>query len=194
MKKHLGKRLFITGIPTTGKSYLAKKLAEELGGVAVLLDNHREVLGNDERYKKWVEFYWNKDEKQYYSETPSEEQWKNLVDQSEALWPGFLEKINSYSEETKPVIFECVNMLPHFASQDLYFPGIVLVGDLYEKVLERNIAEPRWGATKELQEMEAKSFFFIERPRYIKEAERYGLQIFNGADDSYESAKKLLAD
>gem|GEM_PF-4639473 len=32
---HAGKRLFISGIPTSGKSYLAKRLADEVHGVAI---------------------------------------------------------------------------------------------------------------------------------------------------------------
>jgi predicted kinase len=38
---HVGKRLFITGIPTSGKSYLAKILAEKVGGIAVIFDDFR---------------------------------------------------------------------------------------------------------------------------------------------------------
>ncbi len=194
MKKHLGKRLFITGIPTAGKSYLAKRLAADLGGISVSLDHHREAIASDERYGKWVQFYWDKDEKEYYSQTGPDEQWQNLVNQSMALWPAFLEKIDSFYEETKPVIFECVSMLPQIVSKDIDFPGIVLVGTSYESILERNIADPRWGKTEELQKMEAFSFFNIERPNYIKEAERFGYPVFETADQAYASAKAILSD
>ncbi len=194
MKKHLGKRLFVTGIPTAGKSYLSRKLAAEVGGISVSLDHHRQAISSDPRYQKWIQFYWNVDEKEYFSKTIPEQQWQNLVNQSEALWPAFMEKINSYSEETKPVIFECVNMLPHIVKKDIDFPGIVLVGTSYETILERNIADPRWGNTKELQEMEAFSFFNVERPNYIKEAERFGYQVFQTADEAYEAAKALLIE
>lgn len=192
MKKHLGKRLLVTGIPTGGKSYLSRKLAAEVGGISVSLDHHRQEISSDERYQKWIQFYWNKDEKEYFTNTSPEEQWQNLVNQSEALWPAFLEKIDSYSEETRPVIFESVNLLPHIVKEDTDFPGIVLVGASYESVLERNIADPRWGNTKELQEMEAHSFYNVERPNYIKEAEQFGYPVFQTADEAYETAKALL--
>ncbi|HUD01592.1 MAG TPA: hypothetical protein VMR37_04650, partial [Rhabdochlamydiaceae bacterium] len=36
-----------------------------------------------------------------------------------------LEEINKYSDEERPVIFECVNILPHLAKRDLNFPGLL---------------------------------------------------------------------
>ncbi len=163
-------KLFITGIPASGKSYLAKKLAKKTGGIIVSLDDFRESLASDGRYGKWVNFFLDKNEEKYYTETSKDKQWNNIVLQSEGLWPVFLEKINSFKEEKMPVIFECVNLLPHLAKKDLDFPGIVLLGKSYEDILKRNIEDPRWGNTRHLQEMEANSFFNVERPRYKEES------------------------
>jgi len=193
MTPHKGKRLFITGIPTAGKSHLAKKLAAEVDGIIVLLDDFRETLASRERYKPWVNFYLDQDEETYLTKTTPDDMWKNLVAQSEALWSAFLEKINSYASEQKPVIFECVNILPHLAHQDIEFPGIVLIGDTYEKILERNRMAPRWSAKAHLQELEAKTFFHIERPHYKAEAEKYGYPIFKNSDDAFPVALKLLS-
>ncbi|MES2471188.1 MAG: hypothetical protein V4526_03075 [Patescibacteria group bacterium] len=192
MSPHKGKRLFITGIPTSGKSYLAKKLAAEVGGDAILLDDYREVISSDERYGKWVTLFWDQDEKTYLTTTSPEKDWANIVAQSEGIWPAFLEKIDSYKDETKPIIFECVNILPHLAKRDLYFPGIALIGSSYEDTLARNKKEPRWGKTEELQVLEAKLFFEMERPYYKAEAEKYGYPVFEKADDAFEDALKLL--
>ncbi|HEU0080985.1 MAG TPA: AAA family ATPase [Candidatus Paceibacterota bacterium] len=189
---HAGKRLFITGIPTSGKSYLAKRLAKSLGGVAVSLDSFRERLAADERYKKWVNFYLDRDEKEYLTKTSPGGQWQNLVAQSEALWPAILDEIKQYEREERLVVFECVNLLPHLAQRDLGFPGIVLIGSSFEETLARNKKDPRWGATAELQELEAGAFFEVERPRYKVEAERYGYPVFESADAAFESAQKLL--
>ncbi len=186
------KRLFITGIPTAGKSYLAKKLAKATGGIAVLLDDFRESLSSDLKYKKWVDFYRDQDEKEYLTNTSPEQMWKNLVAQSETLWPVFLKEIAKYQDETRPVIFECVNILPHLAHRDLKFPGIVLIGASEKETLERNKQNPRWGKTLELQELEAKAFFEIERPHYKSEGEKYGYQIFENFDDALEPALKIL--
>jgi len=185
-------KLFITGIPASGKSYLAKKLARETGGIAVILDDFRESLASDERYKKWVNFFLDKDEEKYYRETSLIDQWNNIILQSEGLWPTFFEKINSYKEEKKYVIFECVNILPHLAKKDLDFPGIVLLGRSYEEILKRNIENPRWGDTLRLQELEAKSFFNVERLYYKEEAEKYGYPCFETADEAFDTAIKLL--
>ena len=192
MNQHKGKRLYITGIPTAGKSYLAQKLAEEVGGIAVSLDDFREALVFDERYKKWVEFYLDQDEELYLKTTSPEQMWANLVAQSEAVWPAFMEQINSYADEESPVIFECVNILPHLAHKDLSFPGVCMIGASYEEILARNIEEPRWGDTKELQEQEAKMTFTIERPYYKSEAEKYGIPVFENFDEAFKMALVLL--
>ena len=186
------KRLFITGIPTSGKSYLAKKLASAVGGIAVPLDDFRESLASNVTYKKWTNFYLDVDEEKYLKETNAVDQWKNLVNQSEGLWPAFLEKINSYKSENKPIIFECVNMLPHLAKRSLNFPGIVLIGETFEETFARNHGNPRWGNTMELQELEARAFFYNERPNYKSEAEKYGYPVFESADKAFATALSLL--
>jgi adenylate kinase len=190
--KNMPPRLFISGIPTSGKSYLAKRLAKETGGIAVLFDDLRESLATDERYKKYTNFYLDLDEKEYLTKAGADEQWKNLVAQSEGLWPAFIKEINKYSNESRPVIFECVNILPHLAKKDLDFPGVVLIGESYEEILKRNKEDPRWGNSTELQELEAKTFFEIERPRYKSEAEKFGYPVFKNSDDAYEMALRLL--
>ncbi|MDQ2933300.1 MAG: hypothetical protein M3Q80_02875, partial [bacterium] len=189
---HAGKRLCITGIPTSGKSYLAKKLAEQIGGKAILLDDFRGELSKNEHYNKWLNFYIDQNEKKYYTTTSPENQWKNLVQQSEELWPGFLEYIHTFKDETKPVIFECVNLLPHLVQKDLSFPQIVLIGTSYANTLSRIEKEHRWGTERYLHELEACSFFINERPHYKEEAQKFGLPFFESADDAFETALKLV--
>jgi 2-phosphoglycerate kinase len=111
------KAIFISGIPASGKSYLAQRLAKELDGIHVEIDDLREGLASVDKYKKWVNFYLDQDEKTYYLNTSPDEQWKNLVMQSEAIWPEILKKIKSCENETKVVIFEAVNILPHLAKK-----------------------------------------------------------------------------
>lgn len=185
------KKIFITGIPTAGKSYLAKKLADEIGGEWYSDDDMHRELVKDPRFKKWVNFYWDQDEKTYYTSKDYEEQWQDLVKQSEGLWPGILERIAKFKNYTEPVIFEGVNILPHLAKKDLNFPGIVLLGKSFEEVLERNRKNPRWGKTEELQRLEAEEFFYGEREYYKKEAEKYGYPVFESADDAYKYALDL---
>ncbi len=156
---HVGKRFFITGIPTGGKSYLAKGLAEKTGAIVVSADDLREVMHDDPRYNKWVNFYLNQNEKSYYTTTTPEQQWENLVAQSEGIWPYILEKIDSYQDETKLVIFEGVNILPHLANRDLSFQGVVMVGKSFEDTIKRIKENNRWGNTEELWNLEADSFF-----------------------------------
>jgi hypothetical protein len=179
-------RLFISGIPASGKSYLANMLAEKLDGIHIAVDDIRKNLVSDPRYSKWVNFYLDQDEKDYYTNTNASDQWANLVNQSEAIWPAILEKIKGYKNESRHVIFEGVNILPHLAKRDLTFPGVVLTGESFEDIFERNKKDPRWGATIELQKMEAESFWNIERPRYKAEAEKYGYTTFDSAQIAFK--------
>ncbi len=192
MEEHNGKRLFITGIPTAGKSYFAEMVVAKISGIHVDIDDIREEIANDLKYKKWVNFYLDQDEKTYYTTTTYNEQWQNLVRQSEGVWPAILEKIKSYTNETRPVIFEGVNILPHLTKRDLPFSGVVIIGKSFEEVLERNKKEPRWGKTEELQKFEAEAFFYGERPRYKAEAEKYGYPIFETIDEAFEPTLKLI--
>jgi 2-phosphoglycerate kinase len=186
------KKLFITGIPTAGKSYLAKKLADEVGGICVSVDNLRVELEKDEKYKKWVNYYLDQDEEIYYKTTTSEERLENLMKQSNGLWSGILNEIEKYAQENKPVIFEGVNILPCLANIDLDFAGIVLLGTSFEETLKRNMAEPRWGETVELQKLEADEFFFTQRPYYKSEAEKFGYPVFETPDEAFATVLEIL--
>ncbi len=189
---HSGKRLFITGIPTSGKSYLTNLLAEKVNGIAVMLDDFREELSSNEQYRKWTNFYIDQDELTYLSTTSPERQWNNLIAQSEGLWPAFLSEIYKYRDDSRPVIFESVNMLPYLVKRDLDFDGVVLIGSSLAETLERNIKDPRWGNTSELQELEARTFFEIERPHYREEALKYGYPTFDRADDAVSYCLRVL--
>ncbi len=186
------KRLFITGIPTAGKSYLAKKLAKEVGGICVSVDDMREELSKNEQYKKWVNYYLDQDESIYYTTTTYDEQWKNLVAQSEGFWPGILVGLAQYADEDRPVIFEGVNILPHLAHRDLQIPGIAIIGRSLEETFERNKKEPRWGAAEELQKLEADAFYNGERPHYKDDAEKFGYPVFDAPDDAWATAVQIL--
>lgn len=182
------KYLFITGTSNAGKSTLAKKIAETIGGTHVDIDDLREEMWEDPALRPWVDFFADKDEKEYWETTTPEQDFKNLVDQSEAFWPTILAKINEIMKEGKPAVFEAVNVLPHLAKKDLPFNGVVLVSDSSEKLLERLKARPRWGNTEELQKIESERFV-EEANFYRKEAEKHGYKVFS---DSSEAEAYIL--
>jgi len=153
---------FITGIPTAGKSHLAKKISESLGMSFIKIDDWRDELQRDPILKEWVDFFRNKNEEEYWQITSPDQEWEDLRNQSEALWPAILKKIKETQYLDRPTIFEGVNILPHLAHRDLDFPGIVMLGDSFEVVLERNKQEPRWGSTDELIRKEAGRVSFPE--------------------------------
>src|SRR3989344_1223605 len=161
------KYIFISGTPASGKSYLANKIANHLGVQHVSTE--------------------------YWRITNCDQQWENLKNQSEALWPTILAKVKEIQKPGKGAIFEGVNILPHLARIDLDFEGIILLGESFKKILDRNKKDPRWGKTEELQIQEAKVFWGCERPKYKQEAEKYGYKVFSDAGQAEAELLKLLS-
>lgn len=176
--------LFISGIPASGKTYLAKEISNKSGAFYLSIDNLRKEMAKDSKLLSWVNFYWDKNEKEYYEKTSCEKQWDNLVKQSKALWPFILNKIDEVKNTHASAIFEGVNILPQLAKKDLDFQGIYLLGESEEKILERIKAEPRWGQYEQLQKLEAKAFFNCERKKYKEEAEKYSYKCFITTDEA----------
>lgn len=186
--------VFISGIPSSGKSFLARKVAQKIGVFHLDTDTLRDAMAKDPKLAPWVNFYWNQDERKYLTETPCDVLWQNLIRQSEAFWPTILENIGEAKKSHKVAIFESVNLLPHLAAKDLDFPGIVLLGESFEQVFERNKKSPRWGKTEELQRLEAEVFFNCERENYKREAERYGFKTFTDAGEAEQELLKMLKE
>lgn len=186
------KYAFISGIPASGKSYLAAKVAKIAGALHIEIDELQKEMSNDPELKKWVMFFWDQNEAEYWKNTNCDQQWENLKNQSEAFWPTILKKIREIQKSGNTAIFEGVNILPHLAAKDLQFSGIVLVGDSLEDIFERNKKEPRWGKTKALQRKEAEAFYNCEQPRYKKEAEKYGFKTFTDIEEAEKELLKLL--
>lgn len=204
-------RIFITGIPTAGKSYLARKLARITGGYCLETDNLREEFKDDPALGEWARFFDEENEFAYYTDNDPRKQWQILSEVHEGIWPGVLRKIREYESgqiparsriasftrrpfaRERPLIFEGINILPRLAKKDLDFPGVVLIGKSFEEVLARNRERPRWGHTEEMIEMGARAFWFVERPRYIAEAQENGYPIFEDADRAFEHIMKTFA-
>ena len=183
---------FISGIPTAGKSFLAEKIARERNMLHVDMDELRGEMAQDPELKKWVSFFSDQDEEQYWANTTCEQNWRNLIKQSEAFWPTFLNKINEVVKAGKPAIFEGVNILPHLAKRDLLFPGIYLLGESFDVTFQRNKKDSRWGETEVLQRKEAEMFFYYEGEMYRKEAEKYGYKTFRDIVEAEKEILKLL--
>ena len=54
--------VFIGGIPASGKSHLARKIAKTTGARHVEIDTWRDEMAVDPKLKYWVDFFWNLDE------------------------------------------------------------------------------------------------------------------------------------
>ena len=187
------KYAFISGIPASGKSYLAERIAKINGTLHFKVDDWREEFRKNNN-ADWIDFFWNKNEWKYWDKTSCVEHWQNIVKQSEALWPDIVKKIEEVIKSGKPAIFEGVNILPHLAKRDLDFGGIVLLGESVEVIFERNKKDPRWGETEELQLKEAEYFYNCEGPKYKSEADKYGYEAFYDADTAEAALIKLLSE
>src|SRR3989344_7096889 len=97
------KYAFISGISASGKSYLAIKVAKAVGSLHIEIDDWREEMRNDTELRKWVDFFWNQDEIEYWKNTSCGQQWENLKNQSEALWPAILKRIRKVQKSESPV-------------------------------------------------------------------------------------------
>ncbi len=60
------KYVFISGISTSGKSYLAKKVAQKTGSIHISTDDLKEGMAEDSKLKPFVNFFWNMDENKYW--------------------------------------------------------------------------------------------------------------------------------
>jgi len=186
------KYAFISGIPTAGKSYLAKKVAQETNSIHVDLDKLRGQMKKYPELEPWVNFFWYKNEKEYWDSVTPEEHWDNMKKQSEKLWPFILKRICEVQKAGKPAIFEGVNILPHLAHKDLDFPGVILLGESEQAVFDRCREDPRWGETEELQKLEAEWFYIHEGKKYEEEAKKYGFKAFHNNTEAEEELIRLL--
>lgn len=131
---------------------------------------------------KWVNFFRDQDEKEYWEKTDCEQHWLNIKKQAEAFWPSYQKKINEIVSSDVPAIFEGVSILPHLAAKHLNFKGIYLINNSVEEVFDRIKVEPRCGKTKNLQKIEAEAFVKCDGVMYKKEAESYRYKVFTDTE------------
>jgi len=183
--------IFISGIPAAGKTHLALRLHKKTGLPILSTDRLRENMAKDSTLKNWVHFFFDKDEREYFSKTSCKDHWFNLVKQSEAFWPEIIKAVKDL-EEKGPCIVESVNLLPHLANKHLKFSGTYLIGESEKEIFIRLQNNPRWGKTKELQKIEADRFYNCEGRCYKEEAGKYGYQTSTNTEEAYRFLLKMI--
>ena len=169
---------FITGHPTAGKTWLAKKVCERTGAIHVGLDDLRAGMMEDSKLRSWARFFLDLDERGYWRDNSCQQHWTNVVAQAEAFWPVYRGRIQEILKDQSPAVFESIALLPHLVVRELSLPGICLSLTSFRDVLERSMRAPRWEATRELQEIESHMIYECERPAYEREAEKHGVPVF----------------
>lgn len=183
---------FISGVPASGKTYIAQKMFKSIGCLHVNLDDLRGDMVSDLKLEPWVNFFRRQNELEYWNSVTPEEHWNNLRNQAEAFWPTYLAKINETKNTSKSAIFESVSILPHLAYRNLDFPGIYLLGESIEIIFKRLKENSRWGGNEELQRMEAEWFYLHEGKMYESEAKKYGFKSFRHPKKAEEELLKLI--
>lgn len=183
------KYVFIGGIPTAGKSFLAKKIADKIGAIYVEIDLLREEMLKDPKLKPWVNWYTNQDEEEYFKKTDNDLGWTHLKNQSEAYWQTIEKKVNQIKKTGKKAIFEGYNLLPHLVSKYFDFDGIYLGAPKPEEILRRIKMKKRWGEEDKLHKMEVKFFIECFDYNFKKDAKKHGYKCFS---DSIGAEKEIL--
>lgn len=186
------KMAFITGIPASGKSWLASRVAQKLKLKHYKVDDWRVELRSDPKLLPWVNFFWNQNEQEYWKKTTFAQHWDNLVAQSEALWPEILKRIRQVENNGVSAIIEGVSLLPHLARRDLKFDGLVLLGESFDVIYQRDRRKPRWGKTADLENHEVDVLWECERRYYRHEAEQYGYEAFTDMEKAEQKLIKIL--
>jgi 2-phosphoglycerate kinase len=183
------KYVFIGGIPTAGKSFLAKKIADKTGALYVEIDLLREVMVKNPKLKPWVNWYTDQNEKEYFKKTDNDMGWRHLKNQSEAYWETIKNKVLEVKKTGKNAIFEGYNLLPHLVSKYFDFPGIYLTSPKPEEMLRRIKMKKRWGESDKLHRMEVKFFMECFDNNFKKDAKRHGYKCFS---DSIKAGEEIL--
>jgi 2-phosphoglycerate kinase len=185
---------FIGGTPAAGKSTLARKVADSLDSSFQIIgtDDIRDQLLSIPKYEKWVNIYWNMDEKDFMSQKTCTEKMDVLVAQSEALFPPILDFFNTKMKEYENIIFEGVTLLPHLARKHLPFEGIYLVIEDRGELLKRLKEDNRWGNTDEMHKLEADYFLDCEVKFLRQECDIYRYKIYNNTKEAESELIRIL--
>lgn len=189
------KNIFISGIPCSGKTTLARRIHQLTGVHMIEGDGIRGDIGNqnsDTLARDWANFFKNQNEEQYWKKTKCDEHINNLKKQCKTIWPYFVERIKQVNE---PFIIEGVNILPHLAYQDFDFPGIVLLRKSREDIYQTIKGSPYWSTENNtLQKKEAEILFFWEAPFYEEEAKEYGYNVFTDLNKAEKEILNLMKE
>ncbi len=179
--------LFIGGNPVSGKTTLAREIANDTGGTLLNLDRFRSEMREEESLRYWTDFFLNQAEWAYWQDHTFEQHWDNMKRRAEAYWPFLRQKIQKAIDESPSVIVEAGTLMPAQLAT-LGFSGVYLICTDQETIYQRLRKTPCWGTCSSLQRMEA-AMYAQEGEMLRSEAAEYGFPVF---EDSKEALDALL--
>lgn len=183
------KILFICGPSCSGKTTLAKKLANKYGVPHIELDR---VIAQSPA-KQWIEYY-IKDES-YFSTVSPDEHWNNIIAQSEKYWNTLRVEIRKLNG---PAIIEATQLLPRYIKElkeVMDIDGVCLLPGSLSETVRRNKLKFRNGMSdksEELKEQEANLIYNVEMPRYRGEAKRNEVEFFTDSDLAEKALERKM--
>ena len=186
--------VFIGGVPTSGKTHLVKEYINnsKLNIKHIKIDDIRDIFRNDRKLEKSVNFFRNQDENEYWIITSCKQHVRNIVKQTEELWPHILEQIIKIQNKHEHVIFEGVQLLPKLTRKYLKMDGFYMIPPDIETIYIRLVAHKRWGDTNDLKRKEAKCFFEGDCMYIKEESRKYGYKVFENIEDGGKELANLF--
>lgn len=209
--KALERTYFIGGAPRIGKSLLAYRLAQNIGGHVVSTDSIRNAAKKASSDRESDLFIINR------TENVPDSEWldqhinrpEEVVDiqnrESKAVWPSIVSFCNSFSEDSALHIVEGVALLPSLVAEMKHKPKhIVFVGNTSPTHLDamlkyaKDFPEQDWMASMNYSEEKFKGMArFIQAMSgyFKKEAEQYGFSYYEIDDAHFKSSiETIVAD
>ena len=199
----MGKIILIGGAPTVGKSYLGKRLAEDLKLPWISTDTVREMMREivtDEKKFPHLLHATRYTAEQYLTTFTPEQIVKHQIEESHDTWQGIRALIRT-DYVWKSFIIEGIGILPELVNKD--FAGnksvkpIFLVTENKDRIREVVFGRGLWDDADKysdsLKNIEVEWAYQFSKWLH-KEAEKYGYPIYEikNLDFSIEEIKKLI--
>ena len=201
------KIILIGGAPTAGKSYVARKIADELSLPWISTDTIRELMRETVRPEDYPHLFDHaeaagKDAVAYLNQNTAAEIVENHIKENEDVWKG-IHALLKTDYVWGSFIVEGVAIVPHLASsltgRNKRIISLFLIEEREERIREVVYTRGLWDEAHKYPDSvkEKEVEWVMEYNTWIKkEAEKHGFPVINVGDRSsyLEEIKKLVSN